>query len=64
MRQSRGALYTDLYQLTMLAAYFDHGLTGTACFELFFRRLPPERGFLMAAGLAQALDFLEEMSFT
>ena len=37
--------------------------TGTAVFEFFFRRLPDRRGFLLAAGLEQALDFLENLRF-
>jgi nicotinate phosphoribosyltransferase len=60
----RGALLTDLYQLNMLSAYFDHGMTETAVFELFFRKLPQRRGFLVAAGLEQALHFLEDLAFT
>ncbi len=60
----RSPLLTDLYQLTMLEAYFEHGVTGTAVFELFVRRLPPRRGFLLAAGLEQALEFLETLSFS
>jgi len=58
------ALLTDLYQLNMLQAYLDHGETGTAVFEFFVRRLPARRQFLMAAGLEQALDFLEESRFS
>ena len=58
------ALLTDLYQLNMLAAYLDHGLTDTAVFELFVRKLPARRGFLMAAGLEQALDYLETLAFS
>jgi nicotinate phosphoribosyltransferase len=57
------ALLTDLYQLNMLAAYLDHGLTETAVFELFVRKLPPRRGFLMAAGLEQAVHYLEALAF-
>jgi nicotinate phosphoribosyltransferase len=57
------ALLTDLYQLNMLAAYLDHGLTDTAVFELFVRKLPARRGFLMAAGLEQALAYLETLAF-
>jgi nicotinate phosphoribosyltransferase len=57
-------LLTDLYQLAMLQAYADHGFGATAVFELFFRKLPPRRGFLMAAGLDQALHFLEEARFS
>ena len=64
MPNSDSALLTDLYQLNMLAAYLDHGLTETAVFELFVRKLPPRRGFLMTAGLEQALQFLETLAFT
>ncbi len=56
-------LLTDLYQLTMLQAYFDEGMNGTAAFEFFARKLPPRRNFLMAAGLEQVLDFLEGLCF-
>jgi nicotinate phosphoribosyltransferase len=56
------ALVTDLYQLTMLAAYRRLGLSGEAVFELYARRLPDERGFLLVAGLEQALDFLETLT--
>jgi nicotinate phosphoribosyltransferase len=55
---------TDLYKLNMLQAYLDHGQTDTAVFEFFVRRLPARRGFLMAAGLEQALDFLENLQFS
>ncbi len=58
------ALLTDLYQLTMLASYFEQGMNETAAFEFFVRRLPAQRGFLVAAGLEQALDFLEGLRFT
>src|SRR5574337_123469 len=57
------ALLTDLYQLTMLQAYLDEGMEQTATFELFVRRLPPQRRFLVAAGLEQALQFLETLAF-
>lgn len=57
-------LLTDLYQLTMLQAYFDEGMAETAAFEFFVRRLPAQRNFLVAAGLEQALDFLESLRFT
>lgn len=57
------ALLTDLYQLTMLQAYLDEGMEQTATFEFFVRRLPPQRRFLVAAGLEQALQFLEGLAF-
>jgi nicotinate phosphoribosyltransferase len=58
------ALLTDLYQLTMLQTYYERGMTGTAVFELFFRRLPPkQRNFLLAGGLEQVVQFLEGLCF-
>jgi nicotinate phosphoribosyltransferase len=57
-------LLTDLYQLNMIQAYLDHGETKTAVFEFFVRKLPARRGFLVAAGLEQALDFLENLRFS
>ena len=57
-------LLTDLYELAMLDAYAAHGMAETASFELFVRKLPATRGFLMAAGLEQLVEFLETMHFT
>jgi nicotinate phosphoribosyltransferase len=57
-------LLTDLYQINMIQAYLDHGDNGTAVFELFVRSLPARRGFLVAAGLHQALDYLETLRFS
>jgi nicotinate phosphoribosyltransferase len=62
-RPGNSALLTDLYELTMAAAYFEDGLKAGATFELFVRSLPQERGFLIAAGLEQALTFLEHLRF-
>jgi nicotinate phosphoribosyltransferase len=64
MELAKSALLTDLYQLNMIQAYLDHGLTDISVFEFFVRRLPQERNFLVAAGLEQALDFLEGLSFS
>jgi nicotinate phosphoribosyltransferase len=58
------ALLTDLYQLTMLQAYFDQGMEETAVFEFFVRKLPAQRNFLVAAGLEQALTFLKNLRLT
>src|SRR5690242_7245744 len=58
------ALVTDLYELNMVQAYLDRGETGEAVFEFVVRRLPERRGFLVAAGLADALDYLENLNFT
>jgi nicotinate phosphoribosyltransferase len=58
------ALFTDLYQLTMAAAYVRAGVEPIATFSLFVRRLPPERGFLLAAGLEDVLEYLRSLRFT
>ena len=58
-----GALATDLYELNMAASYLRRGMTDTATFSLFVRRLPPGRGFLVAAGLEPSLAFLEGVRF-
>jgi nicotinic acid phosphoribosyltransferase len=59
-----GGLLTDLYELNMAASYLRRSMTGQATFSLFIRTLPPGRGFLVAAGLADCLRFLEDFSFT
>jgi nicotinate phosphoribosyltransferase len=56
-------LLTDLYQLTMLQGYYEAGMTDTAVFELFVRKLPAGRSFLVAAGLEQAIGFIEDLRF-
>jgi nicotinate phosphoribosyltransferase len=62
-RPSTSALYTDLYQLTMLQAYWHEGMDEPAVFDLFVRRLK-DRHFLLACGLEQALEYLEHLSFS
>lgn len=59
------ALHTDLYQLTMLASYFHQGRHDEpAICEMFVRRLPKNRRFLVAAGLQKVLEYLEGLRFT
>ena len=57
-------LLTDLYELNMIQAYLDKAEDGEAVFEFFVRRLPARRGFLVAAGLEDALDYLETLRFS
>jgi nicotinate phosphoribosyltransferase len=57
------ALFTDLYELTMAAAFVREGVDGLATFSLFVRRLPRARGFLVAAGLEDALEYLRALRF-
>jgi len=58
------ALLTDLYELTMMQAYFREGLRDTAVFDLFVRKLPANRNYLVAAGLETAIGYLEDLHFT
>jgi nicotinate phosphoribosyltransferase len=64
MDPGKSPLLTDLYQLNMMQAYLDHADTKAAVFEFFVRKLPARRGFLLNAGLEQALDFLQQMRFS
>ncbi len=59
-----GVLLTDLYELTMLQAYFEQRMAGVAVFEFFVRKLPAQRHFLVAAGLAQVVEYLADLRFT
>ena len=58
------ALLTDLYQLTMAACYFDQGMQEEATFSLFIRKYPEHRGYFVAAGLEEALRYLETLRFS
>lgn len=63
MREYSGLL-TDLYELTMAAGYVQTRFDAVATFELFVRNIPPHRNYLVAAGLEQALEYLENVSFS
>ena len=59
------ALFTDLYELTMMAGYFASGRAGdTATFDLYFRHPPAGVDLVVTAGLDPALDYLEQLRFT
>jgi nicotinate phosphoribosyltransferase len=64
MDPAASPLLTDLYQLNMIQTYLERGRTDVAVFEFFVRRLPERRGFLVAAGLEQALAYLETLRFS
>jgi len=55
------ALLTDLYELTMVQAYWREGMDEEAVFSLYFRTLPPGRNYALACGLDDALHFLEDL---
>jgi nicotinate phosphoribosyltransferase len=64
MARATSPLLIDQYQLTMLQAYLDAGMTDVAVFEFFVRKLPAEWNFLVAAGLDDVLGYLEELTFS
>ena len=64
MTPSTSPLTTDLYELNMVQAYLDHREDKRAVFEFFVRRLPARRSFLLAAGLEDALAYLETLHFS
>jgi len=58
------SVLTDFYELTMCASYFENGRNELANFDLFIRKLPPNRSYFIFAGLEQVLLFLETMNFS
>ncbi|MGD2126890.1 MAG: nicotinate phosphoribosyltransferase, partial [Desulfobacteraceae bacterium] len=56
-------LLTDLYEITMAAAYYQHEMFSPATFSLFIRDYPPNRGYFLSAGLEQVLSYLESYHF-
>ncbi len=62
---SYSALMTDLYELTMLAGYYENGMhEKQASFDLFFRKLPFNGSYAVFAGLEPALRYLEQLAFS
>ena len=59
MKAEEPGLLTDLYELTMAQAYYEHGMFAPATFSLFIRQYPPGRSFFVAAGLEDVLTYLE-----
>ncbi len=58
------ALVTDLYELTMAQSYHEHRMSAPATFSLFIRRFPPDRPYMVAAGLEDVLRYLEAFRFS
>jgi len=64
VNEANVALVTDLYELTMLQAYWHERMQGRAVFSLFFRRLPARRNYMVACGTGDVLDYLETLHFS
>ncbi|NPA49089.1 MAG: nicotinate phosphoribosyltransferase [Thermodesulfobacteria bacterium] len=59
----RSALFTDLYELTMAAVYFEREMFAPATFSFFIRSYPVNRRFFVACGVEEVLSFLENFRF-
>jgi nicotinate phosphoribosyltransferase len=57
------SLLIDLYELTMSASYLERGMNDPAVFELFARRLPHNRDWLLAAGVGPTLQLVQALRF-
>ena len=64
LKEGNMSLFTDFYELTMCASYFDNKNFEPATFDLFIRRLPENRSYFLFAGLEEALQYLETIKFT
>ena len=64
LKEENMSMFTDFYELTMCASYFDNNRFQPATFDLLVRRLPENRGYLLFAGLEQILQFLANVKFT
>jgi len=64
LKEENMSLFTDYYELTMCASYFDNKNFQPATFDLFIRRLPENRSYFLFAGLEQVLQYLQTIKFT
>jgi nicotinate phosphoribosyltransferase len=64
LKEENMSLFTDFYELTMCASYFDNKKFKPATFDLFIRRLPENRSYFLFAGLEQVLLYLKSVKFT
>jgi nicotinate phosphoribosyltransferase len=64
LKQENMSLFTDYYELTMCASYFDNKNFEPATFDLFIRRLPENRSYFLFAGLEETLQYLRNITFT
>ena len=64
LKQENLSLFTDYYELTMCASYFDNQNFEPATFDLFIRRLPENRSYFLFVGLEEALQYLQSIKFT
>ena len=56
-------LFIDLYELTMAQGHLDQGHNITSSFDLSFREMPENRGYVIVAGLEDVVEYVESISF-
>ena len=65
MDENNLTMLVDYYELTMMNGYLKNGLMGKiAYFDMFFRKIPDNGGFAIAAGLEQLIHYLKNLKFT
>ncbi len=64
LKEENMSLFTDFYELTMCAAYFENQNFETATFDLFIRRMPENRSYFLFAGLEEVIGYLQSIKFT
>ncbi len=64
LKDENMSLFTDFYELTMCASYFDNKHFEPATFDLFIRRMPENRSYFLFAGLEECLQYLQSIKFT
>ncbi len=63
MRTSNLTLLTDLYELTMMQGYFKNQNSDIVVFDAFYRNNPCDGGYSVCAGLAQVIEYIENLRF-
>ncbi|HAK41887.1 MAG TPA: nicotinate phosphoribosyltransferase, partial [Clostridium sp.] len=59
------SMLTDFYQLTMANGYLEKDMKDRiAYFDMFFRRIPDDGGYVVIAGLEQLIEYINNLSFS
>ncbi len=64
MNDKKLSLVTDFYELTMSNGYFENNMQNTiAYFDVFFRQIPDNGGYVICSGLEQVVNYIENLKF-
>lgn len=65
MEERNLSLVTDFYELTMSNGYFEKNMQNTiAYFDVFFRKIPDDGGYVICCGLEQIIEYIKNLHFT